>query len=257
LGCTRTCLQWIFISALPPLLEYIHSRIGHPIQLEISSTYTDLVEKCVNEELDFAFMGPSLYVEASERNPRLHLLGVMQGKNPRLRGVIIVREDSPIRELAQLRNKSMAFTSPDSTMGFQIPASFIVEQGICLHDLANYSFLGNHQNVAYAVLAGRFSAGAIKYEVYENMKSLGVRILCRTPDVADHPLVATQRLEDRLVARIEKILQNMHNDEEGRKILKQLRPDLVKIAPVQNADFANMRTYTLRAHACLRSQGEE
>lgn len=240
-----------------PLLEYIHRRIGMPIKLEISSTYAELTEKCVAEEIDFAFMGPSLYVEASRRNPHLQLLGVVQGQTPGLRGAIIVREDSPLQELAQLKHKRVAFVSPDSTMGFQVPAYILVQQGVCLKDLGAYSFVRNHQNVAYAVLAGRFDAGAIKYEVFEEMRNQGLRILHRIPDVVDHPFIATPRLEKRLADRIEAILQNLHNNENGRKILKMLRPDLVKIAPIYDADFANMRTYTQHAYACLRSASEK
>lgn len=63
-----------------PLLEYIHARIGMPIELDISSSYAELTEKCVAEKIDFAFMGPSLYVEASRRNPQLQLLGLSRGR---------------------------------------------------------------------------------------------------------------------------------------------------------------------------------
>jgi len=239
-----------------PLLEYIHAQIGMPIELEICSSYTDLREKCVAEEVDFAFMGPALYVEASRRNQHLRLLGVIQGEVPGLQGVIIVREDSSLQRLDELKHKRIAFTSPDSTMGFQVPAYILVQQGICLEDLGGYSFVGNHQNVAYAVLAGRFDAGALKYEVFEELHNEGLRVLHRIPDVVDHPFVATPRLEERLVDRIEAILQDMHNNENGRKILKIVRPDLVEIAPVQDADFATMRMYTQHAHACLSEESQ-
>lgn len=240
-----------------PLLEYIHSRIGVPIELDISSSYAELVEKCIAEEVDFAFMGPSLYVEASRRNAHLQLLGVVQGKTPGLQGAIIVREDSPLQEMAELKHKRIAFSSPGSTMGFQVPAYILVQAGVCLKDLDDYSFVGNHQNVAYAVLAGRFDAGAVKYEVFEGMQHKGLRILHRVPDAVDHPFVATSRLEGHLLAGIEAVLQAMHHNESGAKALKMLRPDLEKIVPVHDDDFANMRMYTQHANACLRSVSEE
>ncbi|MFN2258014.1 MAG: PhnD/SsuA/transferrin family substrate-binding protein, partial [Desulfuromonadaceae bacterium] len=133
-----------------PLLEYIHARIGMPIELEICSSYTEFSEKCVAEELDFAFMGPSLYVEISRRNEHMQLLGVVEGRSPGLRGAIVVHNNSPLQELAQLKQHRFAFTSTDSTVGFQVPAHLLVQQGVCLEDLKDYTFVGNHQNVAYA-----------------------------------------------------------------------------------------------------------
>lgn len=240
-----------------PLLEYIHSRIGMPIKLHISTSYVDLVEKCAAEQIDFAFMGPSLYVEASRSNPHLHLLGVVRGRFPGLRGVMVVRKDSKLQHLAELKHKRVAFTSPDSTMGFQVPAHLLVQEGVCLRDLETFSFVGNHHNVAYAVLAGRFDAGALKYEVYEAMQKQGLRILQPLPDVIDHPFIATPRLEARLVSKVEDILQDMHHNENGRKILKNLRPDLIKIVPIEDGDFSTMRMYTQNAYACLRSVSED
>ncbi|MDY0291730.1 MAG: phosphate/phosphite/phosphonate ABC transporter substrate-binding protein [Desulfuromonadaceae bacterium] len=240
-----------------PLLKYVQTRIGWPVKLQISSSYAELVEKCVAAEVDFAFMGPSSYIQARQRNPHLQLLGVAESEIPGLRGVIIVRTDSPLQQLAELKHKRVAFAAPDSTMGFQVPAYLLMQQGVCLVDLDAYSFVGNHQNVAYAVLAGRFDAGAVKYEVYEEMQNLGLRILLRLPDVVDHPFVATPRLEARMVGRIQTVLQEMHNNEEGKKILTKLRADMVKIAPSHDADFAKLRTYVQHAHECLRSAGEK
>lgn len=168
-----------------------------------------------------------------------------------------MREDSSLQQLTDLKHKRIAFSSPESTMGFQLPAYMLVQNGVCLNDLETYSFVGNHQNVAYAVLAGRFDVGAVKSEVYEEMKDQGLRVLTPLPDVVDHPFVATSRLNKRLVTKIENVLQNMHNNENGRKILKKLRSDLLKIVPVHDADFANMRTYTQQAFACLRNASEE
>ena len=240
-----------------PLLEYLHARIGMPIELDISSSYAELVEKCIAEEVDFAFMGPALYVKADRRNQHLHLLGVIQGEIPGLRGAVVVRKGSPLQELADLKRKRIAFTSPDSTMGFQVPAHILVQAGVCLKDLDVYSFVGNHQNVAYAVLAGRFDAGAVKYEMFEKMQNQGLRILHRVPNVVDHAFVASSCLDEQIVTRIEAALQDMHHNENGRKTLRKVRPDLVKIVPAHDDDFANMRMYTQHANACLRRVSEE
>jgi phosphonate transport system substrate-binding protein len=240
-----------------PLLKYLRARTGIPMKLEICSSYADLQKKCAAEEVDFAFMGPTLYALCSEDNPNLHLLGVVEGEVSGLRGAIVVRDDSALDNLRDLRHKRFAFTSLQSTMGFQVPAHMLAETGIELGDLDGYAFVGNHANVAYAVLAGRFDAGAVKYEVFEHMQPHGLRLLAKTPIVADHPILATARVEKRLRARVKKELHSIHTNEIGREVLKGLRPDLVRIAPVEDGDYAAVRNYIRDVRHSLRSLSEE
>lgn len=240
-----------------PLLGYLEARLGIPVELKIASDHAEAVRMCVDSRVDFAFVGPSLYVKAAQQNSRIVPVGVIRKEHARLRGVIVVREDSPLTELKDLKGARFAFVEPEATVGFHVPLYVLAQSGVHLQDLAGYRFLGNHPNVGYAVLAGRFDAGAMKYEMFERLQSSGLRILAYTPEVVDQTLLATARVEPHLVEEVKNILCQMDAHPEGIRVLTQLRADIAEIAPVEDADFASLRLYVDYAQRCLRDSRDQ
>ncbi|MDY0212252.1 MAG: PhnD/SsuA/transferrin family substrate-binding protein [Desulfuromonadaceae bacterium] len=240
-----------------PLLEYLEVHIGSHIDLKIASSHAEAVEMCAEAQVDFAFVGPSLYAQATRQDPRILPLGVILGAYPRLRGVIVVREDSLLTKIPDLKGTRFAFVAPEATVGFQVPLYVLDQSGVHLQDLSGYSFLGNHANVGYAVLAGRFDAGAVKYEMFERLQSSGLRILAYTPEVVDQTFLATARVEPPLAQQVKNILQQMNTSPEGRKVLTQLRADITGIVPAEDAEFTALRFYADYAQRCLRDSREQ
>lgn len=240
-----------------PLLEYLETRIRVPIELKIASNHAEAVEMCVDAKVDFAFVSPSMYVEIVRQNPRVLPLGVIRKAHSRLRGVIVVREDSPLSRIEDLKGMRFAFVAPETTAGFHVPLYLLAQSGVYLQDLAEYSFLGNHANVGYAVLAGSFDAGAMKYEMFERLQPAGLQILAYAPEVVDQTFLATSRVESSLAETVKNILHNMNTHPEGIKVLAQLRADITGIAPIEDADFAALRPYVDYAKRCLRDSREQ
>ncbi len=240
-----------------PLLKYLEARIGIPIALKITSDHAEGVRLCVEAKVDLAFVGPTLYVEITRNNPRVMPLGTISGVSPYLRGVVVVREDSPLTSIEDLKGTQVAFVAPETTTGFQLPLYVFAQAGVHLRDLAGYSFLGNHANVGYAVLAGRFAAGAMKYKVFENLQSRGLRVLAQLPEVMNHTFLATERVESRLAEKVKNILLQMDACPEGAEVLAQLRSDITAIVPVDEADFTALSFYVDYAQKILKDSREQ
>ncbi|WP_321532455.1 phosphate/phosphite/phosphonate ABC transporter substrate-binding protein [uncultured Desulfuromonas sp.] len=245
-----------FLSALElherfqPLVDEFSSRTGYEVVLQISKDYPTHVEALCSGQSDIAFMGPSLYISARDRNPDVALLGVLNGKIPFLRGAIIVRQDSSLKQLSELKQHSVAFVSRQSTMGFRLACHLLHKAGISLDDLSAYAFLGNHQNVAFAVLAGKFDAGSVKYEAYEQMSDMGLRVLAEQPKVADHAFVACPQLKPQIAQEIKKVLHHLHESDSGAQILRKIRLDAVAIRPACDEDYDSLRLCT----ECLKAE---
>ncbi len=239
-----------FLSALElherfqPLVDELSVRTGYEIVLQVSKDYPTHVDTLCSGRADIVFMGPSIYVNAFDCNPGIKLLGVLNGRIPMLRGAIIVRKESPLKSLSDLNGHSIAFVSRQSTMGFKLACAELHKVGLSLDRLSAHAFLGNHENVAFSVLAGKFDAGSVKYEAYEKMCNEGLRILAEQPQVADHAFVASSSLEEGIVLKIKDVLLHLHETEFGRKILHNLRPDAVAIRPVRNEDYDPLRVST-------------
>jgi len=72
---------------------------------------------------------------------------------------IVVRSDSPIRSIRELKGRTMAFGSPHSTSGNLIPRYLLWDNGVPIQRLKSYANLQHHDAVAKAILKGQFDAG--------------------------------------------------------------------------------------------------
>jgi phosphonate transport system substrate-binding protein len=75
--------------------------------------------------------------------------------------VIVVRADSGIKTLADLKGHSLAWADPNSTSGYLIPSSTLKTKGIDLADGAYFSktgFAGGHEQGVVAVLNHQYDA---------------------------------------------------------------------------------------------------
>jgi phosphonate transport system substrate-binding protein len=75
--------------------------------------------------------------------------------------IIVVRAESGVRALEDLRGKTLAFPDPNSTSGYLLPAYYLEQAGYMAPGFfAKTGFAGNHENAVLAVLAGTYEAAA-------------------------------------------------------------------------------------------------
>src|SRR3989344_3957961 len=153
------------ITRFTPLADYLGKEIGRPVSVRVGSDYQEHIVYVGKDEADIAFMGPASYLMVVAKYGKKPLLARLETDgNPLFRGYFIVRQDSPLKTLAGLKGKRMAFGDRDSTMSHLVPQYMLEKAGVPLDKLAKYKFLGSHNNVVLAVLSGDFDAGAVKDE---------------------------------------------------------------------------------------------
>lgn len=224
------------------LADYLGRELGRPVQIKIGSTYESHVEAIGRGEADIAFMGPAPYVRLTRRYGRIPLLAAFETNGSRTyRGVIVVRRDSPISSLAELRGKKVGFGTPPSTMSNLVPRSMLLKAGIELKHLGKAEFLSNHENIALGVLSGSFDAGALKEDIYNEYALQGLRALAISEPMPDHLFVARAGLPDDLVRRISGMLISLRETEDGRRILSSIQKTLTALVPARDADYDPLR----------------
>jgi phosphonate transport system substrate-binding protein len=225
-----------------PLVEFLGRALGKAVVVRIGSSYAEQVDAIGRDQVDLAFMGPASYVRMLDRYGSKPLLARFEVANqPNLYGVIAVAKASPLRTLADLRGRRFAFGDPDSTMSYYVPAWMLMSAGLPLAALGDQRFLGSHPNVALAVLAGDFDAGAMKREVYDEYAPRGLRILVDLPPVPDHLFVTRSDLPPEWVATLRAALLGLGDTADGRRILGELHPGLTRLIPARESDYQDLR----------------
>ena len=80
------------------------------ITFKVFRTYDDSIKAFVDGSVDFGRLGPASYVLAKKQAPGINLLAMENRKGKkRFNGLIIVKKDSPLQALSDLKGQRFAF----------------------------------------------------------------------------------------------------------------------------------------------------
>jgi phosphonate transport system substrate-binding protein len=124
----------------------------------------------------------------------------------RFPGVVIVRKESPIQKLADLKGKSFCFGDPNSTVGRWLVQAEMVKAGLHSSDLSNVKYLERHDQVAAAVDHGDFDAGAVKLSTFQKANVSGTLRVILSFENLGKPIVAREGLDPAVTEALQKAL---------------------------------------------------
>lgn len=206
------------------------------VELMVLKDYEDCLDAFLLGEIDMVRFGPASYVLAKQRDPKVELLAA-EREDSRNSGLIVVRENSPFKTLADLTGKRFAFGDQQSTIGRYLSQAELLQVGIKGSDLAAFKFLDRHDNVFKAVEIGDYDAGALHIDTWREMNAKAtnkLRVL-HAFDNAPKPWLARAGLEVTVVQALRKALLAL-DDPTALKALK-----VPGFAPTVDADYDAVR----------------
>lgn len=215
------------IDQLRPALDAVARRLsddtGTPvtIRIQIASTYEEGVRLILNRRVDFMRVGAASYVTAKAKDNGIALLAVeSMGGRSTFNGVIAVHRDSDIRDIRDLKGRSFAFGSVESTLGRYFAQQRLLRAGIRAEDLTRFTYLERHDKVGAAVGTGLFDAGALEETMFRKLADSGVplRALATYPNVT-RPWIARSGLDPRLFEALRKALLGF-DDKEALQLMR-------------------------------------
>jgi phosphonate transport system substrate-binding protein len=144
--------------------ELIETTFGVPTRLFPASDYAGVLQAFSAGQIEMAGMGPSVYAGTwLDTNGGVQPLVVAEERDGSISyvAVMVVRSDSGITSLEQMRGRSLAWADPNSTSGFLIPRFALRQVGINPEPGQYFSrtgFAGGHEQGIVAVLQRQFDA---------------------------------------------------------------------------------------------------
>lgn len=201
-----------------PIMDYLTAHTPYRFELKLSRDYPDAVRMLREGETEIASLGDLTFVQALRDFSAVPILKPLNAQGlPFYRSKIVVRADSPIRTLEELRGRSFAFGNFHSTSGNLVPHFFFKQKGISLADFSRYESLSSHDSVAKAVLKGQFDAGALKDVVADHYRDHGLRILAESDPIPSVPIVVRRETSAALVAAVKQALLAIDLDDPALK----------------------------------------
>lgn len=213
-----------------PLARYLSRKTGAGVELKILTRYGNIIDNFRSAKLDGAFFGSFTYALA-HRKLGVEVLArpVAPDNTSTYYGLIFVRKDSGIRDLADMEGKRFVFVDKATTAGYLLPIEYFHGGGV--DDYKSYFretyFSGTHEGAIMDVLEGKAHAGAAKNTVFERLAKQDRRIrkelvvLATSPHVPENGLAVRGDLDPALTGRLKEALLRMHEDPEGEKTLAQ------------------------------------
>lgn len=203
-----------------PILERICENLGYRASVIIVKDYEALKSSIEKSIIDIGWFSPSAYVDAREKNNIIPIATPKINGRTSYNGYIIVRNDSEIKTVKDLKNKSFGYVDKKSASGY-LYARHILKQNNINPDtiFKNTSFLGSHDNVINAVLSGEIDAGATYNEAMDNAQKNGVdisgiKIIAKTEDIPKDAIAASAKLDKELINKLQKAFEEF-NDFKG------------------------------------------
>ncbi|MDP3113100.1 MAG: phosphate/phosphite/phosphonate ABC transporter substrate-binding protein [Thermodesulfovibrionales bacterium] len=243
-----------------PLTAYLSQKLGVNFEAVAIDTvdFTKEVDK-----LDFTHTNSLLYIIMN----RNHGLGIIAAEKAgslgaRSRGIIIALKKSGIKNLKDLKRKTMIFGPMLGPTSYMSQLDILLKNGIDPdNDLALYSIPSGtykHEKVIYGVLFGKYDAGAVPLLDFERTTQEGkiekqdFTVIAEGESIPYCNFGVTQKVDDSLVRKFKKALLDIKKDDtveiDGEVVKVLERAQIDGYEDIKDKDFDVVREMAKRTN---------
>ena len=228
-----------------PLASYLSQETGEKISIVIPRDFDAFKVAVRSGHLDLGFSNSVIYVKLRKEMQIEPLAVSAERKGTRFRGIIVVRKDSDIKTVQDLRGKKLVFVEKESAGGYVFQMMLLKKAGIDTQkDFTLLPFAKKHDNVMMAVFNKAADAGGIREDDFDKMKDKvdlsQMRIIGYSDYFPNWPLFATPKLAKGTEAKIKAALLRLKpNDPKSEAVLGAAK--LNGFVAVSDKDFDELR----------------
>jgi len=162
-----------------PTIDYLNKHIEHysfKLMAIEPGDMSDMNFKVKKNEIDFAIIPPSLYIDLENLYGASAILTLVdKSKQSQFGSTFIVRRDNrAILRIDDINNKSVAAVAKEALGGWLIGQQVFINNGIDLYEASKrVDFLGTQPKVVQSVLAGGHDFGIIRTGMLESLSEQG------------------------------------------------------------------------------------
>jgi phosphonate transport system substrate-binding protein len=217
-----------------PLIDHLNLKVpGIHFTLEASRDYAAYNAKLYNREFHFALPNPYQTINAMKHG--YHVFAKM-GNDRDFRGIIIVRKDSGIRAVSDLRGKAVSYPAPTALAACMMPQYFLQTQGLdVMRDIEN-RYVGSQESSIMNVFLNNTAAGATwppPWRAFEKQypdKAAQLEVIWETQPLINNSFMARDDIPPAIIDAVRKALLALGSHDKGRAILKRMETCCIDVA---------------------------
>jgi phosphonate transport system substrate-binding protein len=217
-----------------PILHYVGSQTGVPLQLRMGSTVQETNAMMGRGDFDFVYTNHNFQSEFDSIGFKV----IARWAGDSIRAVIAVAPDSPVQRLEQLAGKRVAFPSPDAFVGYAVPLVALRQAGVKVEEV----FAGNQEGALAQLKARRVDAAAVNSRMlaqYAEREQLRFREVFLSEPYPELAVIAHPRVAPDTVEKVRQGLLRMKDDPAAAPILARAR--FKGFDPATDRDYDGVR----------------
>lgn len=214
-----------------PLMQRLSKDCACSVEFASAADPSTFAENLKTGMYEMAYMNPMHFVEVAIP---AGYSALTRENGRKLKGILVVRKDSKIKEPAELTNQKVAFPDPTSFAASTLIQNIFDQKKIKIEPV----YVKSHESVYKNVIAGLMPAGGGVNRTFEALSDADrdqLRILSVSQEVTPHPITIHKRVDAKIKAAILKSLISLNDSEDGKKLLADL--DLKPLVAAKNADW--------------------
>jgi len=240
--------------AYQPLIDYLNANLQHArIELEASRDYQAFERKFRKRKPAFLLPNPWQTLEAIKVG---YNVIAISGPAEDFRGIFIIRRDSGIQQVEQLRGKVVTYPSPTALAACIMPQNYLHQNGIDINNDITNDYVGSQESSIMNVYLGKSVAGATwpppwrKFQQQHPREAAALKVVWQTPFLINNSVMARNDIPAETVARVKQLLVELAQYEGREPILKALETGLFQ--PADNADYDKVKSFIKRFEQDVR-----
>lgn len=226
-----------------PILERVGQQAGVTLVLKLAKDIPAFEDEVMAGKPDFAYLNPYHQLMAFKAQRYVPLVR----DSKLLTGLLVVRQDDPIRSAKELDGKTLAFPAPNA-----FGASLMIRAQLAEVDKINITpfYAKTHSNAYRQTLVGKTAAsGGLRATLDKEPPEVrsALRVLIETPGAAPHPLSAHPRVPAKVQQAVKAAIMKLARDPSLAEFFK----DVPMSSPVdadQVRDYHVLESYHLERY---------
>lgn len=198
-----------------PILDHVGRKAGVVLHLKITRTAPESNTAIARGEYDFVYSNTIFLPATSVPGYQV----ILRPRTDAITGQIVTLADSPVKQLADLKDAVVGFPSKAAFVGYAVPMDHLIRQGVAVQPV----FGGNQEGVMGQLKAGRVLAAGVNNQVmraFAARENVRYRVLWESQPFHNLPVAVHPRVPRDVAEAVQKAFADMGKDPDGVGVME-------------------------------------
>lgn len=235
-----------------PLADYLSNHLsGINVIVEASKDYATYDQKLKQRKFDLVLPNP--YQTIVSMDYQYNVIA-QAGDNELFKGIILLRKDSPIKHISDLKGKTISYPAPTALAATMMPQLFLFDHGLDIQHETQTLYVGSQESSmmnAYLKLSDAAATWPLPWEQLQIEKpevAQQLKLAWQTETLPNNSFMYhTNTVKANLGNKIQALLIDLIHTPEGEQILHDI--GISKFYPASNENYEPVKKFLSRFQA--------